>query len=1643
MKNFVRLFAFLAVIIFTFAACSNDDGNDEGERLPNTYTVVFNPNGGLIGTSSQDVAAGEISLTPAATLELTREGYKFLGWAITQNATTADYLDGGKLYVTKTITLYAVWEELSPNEVLVIFNTTGGNAVAQKAVQKGGRVSKPTDPTREGFTFAGWYSNAALTTAFDFTTTITTNITLYAKWTSTSSEPEEIKYYVYFDVTNLATKPSGVAKKPGEQFTQADLPTLSDVKDGYTFAGWYLDSAHTTPFAEFTVTQDNVRLYAKFTDASGNAVVTYTISYVNDCPDADNSPTTTTGYVTSANDRTGIGTTRGRDGYLFGGWFYDATYTNHVMRGDPITKDTTFYAKWVAVSSLSISSSATFGGLTYADVSSADWYTRSANKDASSGEYTYTKETAFTADRTKFYLRNGVQTISGAVIWAETMSYSITPQVENEAIDEKGLYLTNGDVFPAEESLQTSDLHQYLMLKMPSAGTIKAIVYNGTSSSITTATNAIVILLDKDGTILAKKTLDNRGSVPRTAHELTGTIKEPGDVYLAFFRNGDTTGGVYVQSISFEEAVYNVYFDTASLATKPSGIAKKYGEQFTQDDLPTISGVKDGYTFAGWYFDSNYTRPFSAFTVTEDNVRLYAKFTDASGKDVTTYTITYENEWNDGDATPSTTTGYVTTVNYRTGKGTTRGRDGYLFDGWFYDAARTNPVMRGDPITKDTTFYAKWVATSTLSLSSAATFGGLTYAEVSSADWYTRSASKNEVSGEYTYTKASSFGENTTYYLRSGAQVINGTVFWTEMTSYDEKAKVSSGAIDSKGISFTNSGTFPTENPVQISSLQQYLIFKATGAGTVTATVYNSTSSSCTTTNAVAALLDKDGNILTRQNIDNRSTSNGGIGTTSYTLTGTVKEAGNVYLVFFRNGDANGGLYVQSVSMFVQPDLDSVDAGTSQNFANCTYDDLQPAKYYTRTAEKNSETGDYDYTQIYDFTNTSSNYVEYYMDKGIQKIGDAVYWQTGRSLSVMRVAKNSSVTDSRGLRLIGYSKAKNISITDKTVSDITAFGAFVMITATTPGMVVAHVYNGTSDKITGTANTLAALVDSAGNIIDSKVVDDSDGAKSTQYTLSGDIKIAGNVYLVFTRNGDEGGGLWVQDIGIYTDSLVSYRSDWNSVASRTAKDGLITADIDVTGDGITRGREGYFFGGWFYDKDYTSPVLRGQRIVNNTTFYAKWIPVDEIKSQSTSAKFWDGYKWPSDWYKKTFDDAGNEIYSKISSFSSFEPYYMGAGARDIEGAIVYAETSAEHVSQIIGDTHGGYSGILLNQNNNILVKDTEKVDLSKVSGFIAVTTSSAGSVYVSFYNIPSSKCTTNNAVIALVDKNGKILDKQIVDNRASDNADYTYCYPDHTWCTGFHKTGFSYSTNPQYKTLSGYVSEVGNVYVVFDRNGDEDGMVRVEEISFTEESSPEFNTEFNGIKAGSSQAFVGLSYTDVSSAHWMMRSTNGGTVTWDNVNSFEPSMTYYISNSDEIYNIGGATFWHEKGLTIPDASVTTTENSITSEDGFQMQGTSADYTFGSTIGNLRNFRQFLMITASSEQKVIVTITYLASSTTDKESYPVAALIDSTGKVLTSMVFYETTKTKLAAMPTATGNVYLVFANNQDGGTLCVKRFEAY
>ena len=146
-----------------------------------TYTLTYDANGGSGAPDKQEVkdsTDASMNFTVSST-KPSRDGYTFLGWATTKDATTSDV--GETVTVTKDApskTIYAVWKQ---NTYTVKFESNGGSTVADQKVNYNDKATKPTNPTRSGYTFDGWYDKE-LKNTYNFGTPVTADITLYAKW---------------------------------------------------------------------------------------------------------------------------------------------------------------------------------------------------------------------------------------------------------------------------------------------------------------------------------------------------------------------------------------------------------------------------------------------------------------------------------------------------------------------------------------------------------------------------------------------------------------------------------------------------------------------------------------------------------------------------------------------------------------------------------------------------------------------------------------------------------------------------------------------------------------------------------------------------------------------------------------------------------------------------------------------------------------------------------------------------------------------------------------------------------------------------------------------------------------------------------------------------------------------------------------------------------------------------------------------------------------------------------------------------------------------------------------------------------------------------------------------------------------------
>ena len=116
-----------------------------------------------------------------AMASLEKDGYAFAGWAFKSGTPIAD-----TELINGDITLYAQWTKVA-DPVAETHKVTFDDCLESTEnqvveVKDGQAVAKPADPTCEGYTFVGWFSDTELTQEWDFSTPVTEDMTLWAKW---------------------------------------------------------------------------------------------------------------------------------------------------------------------------------------------------------------------------------------------------------------------------------------------------------------------------------------------------------------------------------------------------------------------------------------------------------------------------------------------------------------------------------------------------------------------------------------------------------------------------------------------------------------------------------------------------------------------------------------------------------------------------------------------------------------------------------------------------------------------------------------------------------------------------------------------------------------------------------------------------------------------------------------------------------------------------------------------------------------------------------------------------------------------------------------------------------------------------------------------------------------------------------------------------------------------------------------------------------------------------------------------------------------------------------------------------------------------------------------------------------------------
>ena len=320
---------------------------DEQKTEQNQINVLYAANGGQFvdgNETMQGVADSDGKLRQPPTP--TRDGYTFAGWywhadysGYTDEQKAADKVDFDQAVTGQTVTMFAQWtKDEVQNETDVLYVANGGKFFDDQEVQQGltdsdGMMRQPAEPTRDGYTFAGWYWVSDLSgltdeqkdlNKVDFSQSIAgkDHATIYAQWTKNADQNE-------IDVLYAA---NGGQFATGETFQQGVTDSdgvmrqpAEPTREGYTFAGWYWVSdlsgltdeqkdLNKVDFSQSVAGKEHVTVFAQWTKNADAQAEQITVKFVDNFNETESSTEVKKGEtVAQPADPT-------YDGWTFEGW---------------------------------------------------------------------------------------------------------------------------------------------------------------------------------------------------------------------------------------------------------------------------------------------------------------------------------------------------------------------------------------------------------------------------------------------------------------------------------------------------------------------------------------------------------------------------------------------------------------------------------------------------------------------------------------------------------------------------------------------------------------------------------------------------------------------------------------------------------------------------------------------------------------------------------------------------------------------------------------------------------------------------------------------------------------------------------------------------------------------------------------------------------------------------------------------------------------------------------------------------------------------------------------------------------------------------------------------------------------------------
>ena len=627
----------------------------------------------VVSVDLQDGSAiTEILITHGAKLpELPapkREDFLFTGW-YTDAAAKEPYKFTAQ--VTSPFTLYAGWKAAKLD---VIFDSQGGSPVSTITVDNGATVSKPSDPTRNGYTFVDWFTEKDGKTRYDFDLAVTESRTLYAHW-----KPNE--YTVTFDPAGgkntgaftVSAKHDGVIEEP-----------KSPTRVGYSFTGWHTDPEATQPYDFATKVSGAFTLYA------GWNINSYSVRF-----DAQNDTEITTqsvnhgGHVTLPPTPTSVGRT-------FTGWYTDAKTTTAFSDDHEVTQPFTLYAGWktaVYVVTLDAQNGTKHSTITVNHGSTIETPADPVREGHTFSGWYSTPEATDTFDFTA-KITEPLTVYAGWTI----NSYPVTVHL-GDGSDATTTQITHGNSF-AEPGTPTFTWHTfagwYSSATAPQPYDFTAPVTGELHVYARWTLNTYAVTFDprsQPGPTQATVSHGDTVAVPtppvREGHTFTGWYLD--EASSAAYNFATAVVGDLTLYAGWETNVYTLQFESNG-GTAVDPVQARYDSPFAEPDMPK----REGYLFTGWFVDSNLDLQYAFTQPAHNSMELFAGWVGVP------LTVTIDP----GNGKPP----YPMSVRYGEMLPSliTPKRIGFSFTGWYSDIKSSVAFDPKSIITGDITIYAGW-----------------------------------------------------------------------------------------------------------------------------------------------------------------------------------------------------------------------------------------------------------------------------------------------------------------------------------------------------------------------------------------------------------------------------------------------------------------------------------------------------------------------------------------------------------------------------------------------------------------------------------------------------------------------------------------------------------------------------------------------------------------------------------------------------------------------------------------------------------------------------------------------------------------------------------------------------------------------